>query len=106
MTKGGMPTGIKRIWNIVSAAQHDRIKDAVLADIVDVIPIVGDFANAARVRDAVENYPERVVIIQTIDFLAGLLPIAGDIVDLLTPTNVISYLIEKKGVKYGRFPSA
>ena len=88
--------GARRIWNIVSAAQHDRIEDALLADLVDILPVIGDFANAARIRDAVENAPERVVLTQAIDMIGGILPVAGDIFDIITPTNTINYFLRKK----------
>ena len=92
-----MKDDVRRVWDIVSSSRHDRMEDALLADLLDAVPIIGDFANAARVKDAVENQPGRVVVVQAVDFVAGLVPVVGDIVDLITPTNTISYLLRKRG---------
>ena len=88
-----------KIWRIVSSAEHEDLGEALLADFFDLLPFFGDVANAMRIKDAIDKgIPEYVVVAQTLDFIAGLAPGIGDILDILTPTNTIAYLL-RKGLK-------
>ena len=82
--------------NVLMGANHKNLFEAILADIVDAIPIIGDISNFFRIIDAANN-PDvavrRRVTAQLIDFVLGLLPSPiGTILDILTPTNTIMYL--------------
>jgi len=90
---------LDKVWRVISSAEHEDLGEAVLADVVDVIPFIGDVANAMRVKDAIDRgVPEYIVAAQIVDFLAGLPPGIGDILDILTPTNTLAYLL-RKGLK-------
>lgn len=84
--------------NIISSPRHENLTSAVAADIVDVIPIVGDVTNALRVINSfTEDESDRTKALQTLDMLVGVLPGIGTLADLITPTNTIVYLMDKNG---------
>ena len=88
-----------KIWRVVSSAEHEDLGEAALADFFDALPFFGDVANAMRIKDAVDKgVPEYIVVAQAIDFLAGLPPGIGTLLDIITPTNTIAYLL-RKGLK-------
>ena len=94
-----MPEIFNKIWRIVSSAEHEDLGEATLADFFDALPLLGDVANAMRIKDAVDRrVPEYIVVAQAIDFLAGLPPGIGTILDIITPTNTLTYLL-RKGLK-------
>ena len=85
------------IYNIIMGSQQKNLPDAILADIIDIIPIVGDVANVGRVVDASASSKSKkknkTIITQSIDMAAGSLPDPiGTILDILTPTNTVNYL--------------
>jgi len=81
---------------ILFSAEHDSFAEAILADLVDVIPILGDLTNVMRVKDAMDkNLPDRTVLLQLGDLVGGIIPVVGDIFDIITPTNTITYLLRK-----------
>ena len=72
------------------------IGEAIVADIVDAIPIVGDISNFFKVRDAIKKKESAFLVALRIgDFLGGLIPGYGDVFDLITPTNTIAYILKK-----------
>jgi hypothetical protein len=83
------------INKVFTSTKHDTLLEATLSDIVDAVPIVGDISNAIRVKDAIERQDDLATAMQTIDTLAGLVPVYGDIVDILTPTNTVLYIFDK-----------
>ena len=94
-----VPEIFDKIWRIVSSAEHEDLGEALLADFFDILPFFGDVANAMRIKDAIDKgIPEYVAVVQTLDFIAGLAPGIGTILDILTPTNTIAYLL-RKGLK-------
>ena len=94
-----MPEIFDKIWRVVSSAEHEDLGEALLADFFDILPFFGDVANAMRIKDAVDKkIPEYIVVAQAIDFLAGLPPGIGTILDIITPTNTLTYLL-RKGLK-------
>ncbi len=91
-----------RVCEILAGTNQQDLPDAIIADILDIIPIIGDLTNALRVIDAAgkgnEYQRKKKVAMQLIDALSGSLPDpVGAIIDAITPTNTILYL-SKKGV--------
>ena len=83
---------------VVLESKQDTMGKALLADIVDVIPFVGDAANTYRVRHG-GGQPDRVSR-QAIDLMVGSLPEpAGVILDALSPTNLLTFLREAERSK-------
>ena len=80
----------ERMQKILLGVKHNELKDAIIADLVDVIPIVGDISNVSRVvQEKGKTHKSR----QIVDFLGGALPDPiGGAIDFLTPTNTIKYL--------------
>ena len=81
---------------ILFSAEHDSLAEAVLADLVDAIPILGDLTNAMRVKDAMDkNLPDRTLLLQLGDLIGGIIPGLGDVFDIISPTNTLTYLLKK-----------
>lgn len=86
-----------QVRDILFLSEQSSLGRAVVADLVDAIPFVGDAANVFRVRDAekVGTTQSRRFSRQLIDLGLGILPDpVGGILDLVTPTNTITYLRE------------
>ena len=124
---------------ILTDYKHTSFRNAVLADTVDVVPVLGDITNFIRVhrirqdtgafkkgqqrrqkrleqvlnagtpRNAIKIIKKSVdeaieeanklrkkrAGMQTVDAVAGIMPGAGLVGDLLTPTNTINYWLSK-----------
>ena len=83
------------IREVLFSSQQSTLGKAVLADVVDIIPLVGDAANIFRVRDAARRSKgaTKRVSLQAVDLVLGAAPFPiGVILDALTPTNTITYL--------------
>jgi len=93
-------TAPPQIRDILFESKQSTLGRAILSDLVDIIPVAGDLSNFFRVRHAATigfERPRRLTR-QTIDMLVGLAPEPlGGILDLLTPTNTVTYLREKRG---------
>lgn len=102
---------MRRFLDDVAAKAPDEMRDilfeskqsslgrAIAADLVDAIPIVGDALNLFRVRHAekIGLTAERRFSRQLIDLTLGVLPDPiGGIIDVLTPTNTLTYLQENR----------
>jgi hypothetical protein len=83
---------IKAPWTI----DHESILEALLADIADIVPLIGELAGIVRILEAIERRDDFRVAMEIGDLLAGIPPTVGDILDILTPTNLICYL-KKQG---------
>jgi len=78
---------------VMMESKQDTMGKSILADVVDVIPFVGDLGNMFRVRHG-SGQPERVSR-QATDLFAGSLPEpVGFIMDALSPTNFLTFLRE------------
>lgn len=101
----------EKIIKVLTSPSHDDLVEAVLADLVDAVPFLGDLSNLIRVINAISSKEEDYIIaLQTGDLLLSpifefvwtsstrTLPII-DLLDLITPTNTLTYLI-KKGRSY------
>lgn len=84
--------------DILFEAKQSTMGRAIMADVIDVIPVVGDVSNFFRVRHAGKlgiDRPRRVGR-QTLDLALGALPEpVGGILDILTPTNSMAFLREQ-----------
>jgi hypothetical protein len=76
--------------------EHGNVVEALLADLADLVPVVGEVAGLVRMVQALEKKDDLRLALEAGDLLAGLPPLLGDILDLLTPTNLICYL-RKRG---------
>lgn len=83
--------------DILFESKQSTLGRAMLADVVDVIPVVGDVSNFFRVRHAgqVGQVRTKRVPRQSLDLLLGSAPEpVGAILDILTPTNTLTFLRE------------
>ncbi|MFH1486820.1 MAG: hypothetical protein ABIH46_12185 [Chloroflexota bacterium] len=87
--------------DILIGSSQAELRQAILADICDIVPIAGDISNILRVQDAARKggeFPKKRIPTQLLDLLVGAVPgPVGDIADAVTPTNTINWL-EAKGV--------
>lgn len=90
----------KKVLNKLKRAavetNHRTLEEAVLADIIDVIPVAGDISNALRVINAAARGEDRALLLQAGDLVIGAVPIIGTVGDLLTPSNVAIYVLRKR----------
>jgi len=85
------------LWRVLASAKHESLDEALLADFIDSIPIIGDITNAIRVKDAIDKkMPDYIVLLQAGDLILGIPPIIGEIFDILSPTNTLTYLLREK----------
>lgn len=72
--------------------EHRNVVEALLADLADLVPVVGEVAGLVRIAQALEKRDDFRLALEAGDLIAGFPPIIGDLLDLLTPTNLICYL--------------
>ena len=86
------------VRDVLFESKQASLGRAVAADLIDAVPILGDASNIFRVRHAEKfnvTRPRRFSR-QLIDLAAGALPDPlGGIIDLITPTNTLTYLREE-----------
>lgn len=83
--------------DVLFESKQSSLGRAIAADVVDIIPVLGDAANFFRVRHAGKMGIEsgRRVGRQALDLGLGSLPDpVGAVLDALTPTNINTYLRE------------
>lgn len=68
------------INRVLFSSDHESINEAILADIISAIPVVGEIGDFFK---SVEAKSERKRVLQIFDLISGPLP---------TPTNTILYL--------------
>ncbi len=84
--------------DVLFESRQSTLGRALLADAIDVIPVVGDVSNFFRVRHASREGIRRQPRVgrQALDLALGSLPEpVGAVLDLLTPTNTMTYLREQ-----------
>lgn len=86
---------LERIVKAPFVIDHESVLEAVLADLV---PVVGDIAGLVRVLEALERKDDLRLALELGDLVGGLPPAVGEVVNALTPTNLIIYLIRKKQI--------
>lgn len=87
------PLDADAIDRILSEPMQETLLEAIAADAVDVVPIVGDLTALSRQDIAEEEgveYPERPAIIE--NALSDLPPPLATIGDIIVAQNVVSYL--------------
>ncbi|MCK5612420.1 hypothetical protein KAR91_61680 [Candidatus Pacearchaeota archaeon] len=128
------------IKEIFTEPEHSNLRNAVLADVLDAVPLIGDAANIIRVvkiredlglfekgqdrreerfkqalqagnfndikeavkdsindaRDEIREFQKKKGGLQAVDAGAGLVPGLGGVADIITPTNTINYISEKR----------
>jgi hypothetical protein len=72
--------------------EHKNIVEAMCADLFDVLPLAGEVAGLVRMVQALEKKDDFRLALETGDLVLGFPPLLGDVLDLLTPTNLICYL--------------
>lgn len=82
---------------ILTTSYHRSLLEAVIADLLDAVPILDVVDDEERVADAMRRYDSVAMRAQTFDLLLSLIPIVGEVADLLVPTNTLLYL-RRKGV--------
>ena len=80
----------ENLINILAGVEHKAFSHAVLADVVDTIPIVGDISNIIRTK--LEPNREAKAR-QLFDTITGIVPVIGDISDIITPTNTLNFCL-------------
>lgn len=84
---------MKAGFEVLFGTKHERLPEAVIADILDTVPFIGDIGNAVR---TVKEENERRRAMQMFDTLAGSIPDPfGGIIDVLTPTNTFIFVNKK-----------
>lgn len=79
----------ERFKKVMVGTDFDSIEDAIAADLVSALPIVGAVTDFFRLLDS-ESRPQKAL--QAIDMITSPLPF----VDFVTPTNTLLYL-DKRG---------
>ena len=85
---------------ILFTTNHRSILEAMAADFVDVLPMVGDVTEAERLSDARRQRDEDAIVAHGTDSLFGemadAIPVAGEFIDslldALLPSNTLLYL--------------
>lgn len=93
------PVNAEAIDRILSEPMQETLLEAIAADAVDVVPIIGDLTALSRQEMAEEKgmkYPERPAVIE--NAISDLPPPLATIGDIIVAQNVISYLQREKGV--------
>lgn len=75
-----MPEPEIDIERVLFSSDHNSLNEAILADLVSALPVVGEIGDFFR---AVEANTQRKRVLQIFDLISGPLP---------TPTNTILYL--------------
>lgn len=90
---------VGRVGNILTAGEQVDLVDAVLADLSGAIPFVGDLFDVSRTAQLIAKpgiqHKEAKTALMILDAAVGLVPIVGDIVNLLIPANTINFLMDK-----------
>ena len=87
-----------KIKRILFESSQETIPEAVIADIIDAIPGIGDLTNLVRVLNAKNKGDMTAFAIQTGDLLLGLPPGIGEVGDIITPSNTILTILKQSEV--------
>ena len=80
----------EKLKKIFTGTEHESIEDAIAADLVSAVPIVGALSDFFRLIDS-ESRPQKAL--QALDLITSPIPV----VDAFTPTNTLIYL-DKRGL--------
>lgn len=84
---------------VLTSPQQETLAEALAADAVDVVPIVGDALALSRQEEADAmgiNYPERPAVIE--NALSDLPPPFDTAFDIIIAQNTISHLEREQGI--------
>ncbi|MEM1820607.1 MAG: hypothetical protein QW498_08730 [Thermofilum sp.] len=90
---------LERLMKAPFTTEHETALEAVLADLADALPLVGEIAGIVRIVEALEKGDDMRALMELGDLITGVPPSIGDLLDILTPTNTISYLLRKRDLK-------
>lgn len=94
------------IDRILTGPQQNRLAEALAADLVDAVPLVGDLLMLSRIEKAEERgieYPSRPTALE--NALSDLPPPIDTIADLAISQNAMHYLEEEGGVDVASVPN-
>ena len=91
-----LPKSLEDVIRSIATTEQRSIVEAVLNDILDAIPVVGEIAGLIRLADSIEKKDFTRALLEFGDLVLGFPPGIGDVSDILTPTNLIAYLLKKK----------
>ena len=85
---------------ILFTTRHKNLLEAMIADFVDTLPMVGDITEAERLADARRLGDEDAIVAHGMDSIFGemadAIPVAGEFIDslldALLPSNTLLYL--------------
>ena len=88
------------ISRVLFSTDHHSLFEAVVADLVDALPYVGDATESMRLADAKRRGDKDAVVAHGTDLVVGnmfdIIPVAGELIDsaldLLLPSNMLLYL--------------
>lgn len=85
---------LESIVRVFLFSDHKSIAEAIAADVVDMLPVVGEVCNLTRIVHslAVGNY--YVTALQIIDLLVTIYPELGKVIDILLPANTVAYILK------------
>ena len=88
-----------KFCKIMFGTNQKNLQNAILADIIDAIPIIGDVSNVSRIMNSSTGkyVNKKRLSLRTFDLLGD--AIGGGLLDLLLPSNTIIYLEGKKSEK-------
>jgi len=84
------------LTRILFTTDHRNAGEAFIADMVDPIPLVGELTSGMRIEESVEKETPLEIALRSGDLIGGILPAGGTLFDLLTPTNMLTYLYKEK----------
>jgi len=90
---------IERLIKAPFTTKHESVLEAILADLADVVPIIGEIAGIVRIMEGMKEKDDVRVAMELGDLIAGFPPLVGDVLDILTPTNLLLYLMKRERVK-------
>jgi len=86
---------LEKILEAPFKTEHEDAIEAVAADVADTIPVIGEIAGLYRIKKAIDRDDDTRVLLEVGDLIAGFPPLVGDILDILTPTNILLFLMKK-----------
>lgn len=80
-------------YQVLMGVNHSTLSQAIVADIIDTLPVVGEVTNVSRIKQSEE--PSRRFL-QGFDLaLEAIPPPFGKIADILFPSNTLWYIDQK-----------
>jgi len=98
---GRLREDARRLIKAPFTTEHKEYLEAFVADVVDVIPIVGEVAGLMRLLEAREKGDRVRFAFELLDLVLGAPPIIGEIFDLIAPTNLYFYRRRQAQLRLG-----